>query len=192
MMDASILARVAYLGIILVALLGWVLVEYRGRLGFAARSALAWGMIFLGAMAGYGLWDDIRGSVLPVQSVTAGGHIEIPRAEDGHYYLTLTIDGTEVEFLADTGASNVVLSNSDAERLGIDPANLAYMGEAETANGVVQTADVTIRNVKLGPFEDAKIRASVTKGAMEGSLLGMNYLGLYRIEIDQDKMILSR
>lgn len=191
-MDGDILARVAYLGIILVALLGWALVEYRGRLGFAARSAVAWGMIFVGAAAGYGLWGDIRGSIMPVQSVTENGQIEVPRAEDGHYYLTLTIDGVEVEFLADTGASNVVLSESDARSLGIDPAGLAYLGQAETANGTVLTADVSIRNVELGPFFDERITASVTKGAMEGSLLGMDYLGLFRIEIDRDTMILSR
>lgn len=191
-MDGDILARVAYLGIILVALLGWALVEYRGRLGFAARSAVAWGMIFVGAAAGYGLWGDIRGSIMPVQSVTENGQIEVPRAEDGHYYLTLTIDGVEVEFLADTGASNVVLSDSDARRLGIDPESLAYLGQAETANGTVLTADVSIRNVELGPFFDARITASVTNGAMEGSLLGMDYLGLFRIEIDRDTMILSR
>lgn len=191
-MDGDILARVAYLGIILVALLGWALVEYRGRLGFAARSAVAWGMIFVGAAAGYGLWGDIRGSIMPVQSVTENGQMEVPRAEDGHYYLTLVIDGVEVEFLADTGASNVVLSESDARSLGIDPAGLAYLGQAETANGTVLTADVSIRNVELGPFFDERITASVTKGAMEGSLLGMDYLGLFRIEIDRDTMILSR
>ena len=191
-MDGDILARVTYLGIILVAMLGWALVEYRGRLGFAARSAMAWGMIFVGVAAGYGLWGDIRGSILPVQSVTAAGKIEIPRAGDGHYYLTMTIDGVAVDFLADTGASTVVLSDADARRVGIDPDTLAYLGEANTANGTVQTADVSLKNVSLGPFEDATIRASVTKGAMAGSLLGMNYLGLYRIEIDQDKMILSR
>ena len=129
---------------------------------------------------------------MPVQTVSESGVIEVPRAEDGHYYLTLSIDGTAVEFLADTGASTVVLSDSDARRLGIDPDSLAYLGEADTANGVVQTAEVSLKDVKLGQFQDAKIRASVTKGAMEGSLLGMSYLGLYRIEIDQDKMILSR
>ena len=185
-------ARLIYLGIILVALLGWALVEYRGRLGFAARSAMAWGMIFVAAMAGYGLWGDITGSIMPVQSVTEGGAIEVPRAEDGHYYLTLVIDGIEVEFLADTGATNVVLSESDARELGIDPESLAYLGQAETANGTVLTADVSIRNVELGPFFDERITASVTKGAMEGSLLGMDYLGLFRIEIDRDRMILSR
>ena len=107
-------------------------------------------------------------------------------------YLTMTIDGVAVDFLADTGASTVVLSDADARLVGIDPDTLAYLGEANTANGTVQTADVSLKNVSLGPFEDATIRASVTKGAMAGSLLGMNYLGLYRIEIDQDKMILSR
>ena len=191
-MDGDQISRLMYLGILLVVLLGWALVEYRGRLGFAVRSAMAWGMIFLGAMAGYGLWGDIRSSILPVQAVTEGGKIEVPRAEDGHYYLTLTIDGIKVKFMADTGATNVVLSDSDARRLGIDPDGLAYLGQAETANGTVLTADVSIRNVELGPFYDAGISASVTNGAMEGSLLGMNYLGLYRIEIDRDKMILSR
>ena len=191
-MDADVFARLAYLGIILVALIGWALVEYRGKLGFAVRSAVAWGMIFVGAAAGYGLWGDIRGRVMPVQTVTEDGQIEVPRAEDGHYYLTLVIDGVEVEFLADTGATNVVLSDSDARELGIDPESLVYLGQAETANGTVLTADVSIRNVELGPFFDARITASVSKGAMEGSLLGMDYLGLFRIEIDRDRMILSR
>ena len=191
-MDGDIVARLAYLGIILVALIGWALVEYRGKLGFAVRSAVAWGMIVVGAAAGYGLWGDIRGRVMPVQTVTEDGQIEVLRAEDGHYYLTLVIDGVEVEFLADTGATNVVLSDSDARELGIDPESLVYLGQAETANGTVLTADVSIRNVELGPFFDARITASVSKGAMEGSLLGMDYLGLFRIEIDRDRMILSR
>ena len=191
-MDGDIVARLAYLGIILVALIGWVLVEYRGKLGFAVRSAVAWGMIFVGAAAGYGLWGDIRGSILPDQTVTQSGQIEVPRAQDGHYYLTLVIDGTKIAFLADTGASTVVLSDRDARKLGIDLDGLAYLGQAETANGVVRTANVSLKDVELGPYRDRQINASVTKGAMEVSLLGMDYLGLYRIEIDQGKMILSR
>ena len=191
-MDGDIVARLAYLGIILVALIGWGLVEYRGKLGFAVRSAVAWGMIFVGAAAGYGLWGDIRGSILPDQMVTQSGQIEVPRAQDGHYYLTLVIDGTKIAFLADTGASTVVLSDRDARKLGIDLDGLAYLGQAETANGVVRTANVSLKDVELGPYRDRQINASVTKGAMEVSLLGMDYLGLYRIEIDQGKMILSR
>ncbi|MGB8813607.1 MAG: TIGR02281 family clan AA aspartic protease [Paracoccaceae bacterium] len=190
-MDSDTIARLAYLGILLAALGGWVMVEYRGRLGFAMRSAMAWGMIFVGVMAGYGLWSDIRTTISPVQTIT-DNRIEVPRAEDGHYYLTLTIADTPIMFMVDTGASNVVLTKADARRLGIDPDALLYLGEANTANGVVRTARVKVDNIVLGPFQDARMDIWVNEGEMDGSLLGMDYLGLFHIEIAKDRMILTR
>ncbi|THD82971.1 TIGR02281 family clan AA aspartic protease [Aliigemmobacter aestuarii] len=191
-MDEFDIGRLAYLLILLVAVGGWVMVEYRGRIGFALRSAMAWGLIFLGVLAGYGLWSDISRTVMPMQQVRQDGSIEVPRGSDGHYHLTLTIDGTEIPFLVDTGATNVVLSQADARRLGIDPETLPYMGLAETANGTVRTAAVTLSDVALPPFHDPSLRAYVTDGQMDGSLLGMDYLGRFRIEIAGDRMILTR
>ena len=127
-MDGETLARVGYLAIILVALGGWVLVEFRQRMGQALRMAMAWGLIFVGIIAGYGLWSDIRQDILPMQELAADGSVEVPRAEDGHYYLTLTINGTAVPFMVDTGASGMVLAGVDADRLGIDPSSLSYLG----------------------------------------------------------------
>ena len=127
-MDGETLARVGYLAIILVALGGWVLVEFRQRMGQALRMAMAWGLIFVGIIAGYGLWSDIRHDILPMQELAADGSVEVPRAEDGHYYLTLTINGTAVPFMVDTGASGMVLAGVDADRLGIDPSSLSYLG----------------------------------------------------------------
>jgi aspartyl protease family protein len=190
-MDSDQIAQLVYLVLLLVAVGGWVLVEYRTRLGVALRTAMAWGMIFLGVMAGYGLWTDIKTDIAPRQMV-AGGQIEVPRAQDGHYYLTLEINAEPIRFMADTGASNMVLSDADAARLGIDPASLAYMGEASTANGVVRTANVTLPVVELGPYRDEDFRAYVTEGDMDISLLGMDYLGQYRIEIADGTMILRR
>lgn len=191
-MDGDSTARLIYLGLLLAALGGWVMVEYRGRLGFALRTAMAWGMIFLGVMAGYGLWQEVRTDVIPRQSVMEGGEITLPRAPDGHYYLTLDIGGTPLRFMVDTGATNVVLSRADARRLGIDPASLMYLGQAQTANGIVRTARVELRDVRLGPYADASLRAYVNDGDMDGSLLGMDYLGRFRIEIAGDRMVLRR
>jgi aspartyl protease family protein len=191
-MDGETLARLGYLGLLIVALGGWLLVEYRGRIGAALRTAAAWGLIFVGLTAGYGLWQDIRTDMAPRQAVMEGGEIIVPRATDGHYYLTLTIDGTPVSFMADTGASSVVLTQADADPLGFDPENLLYMSEARTANGVVRTARVSLENVALGPYGDSKLNAWVNQGALDISLLGMDYLGRYRIEIDQGEMILRR
>lgn len=186
------MTRAVYLLILLVAVGGWVAVEYRTRIGFALRTALAWGMIFLGVAAGYGLWMDISQDFSPRQMVTERGEISVERSQDGHYYLTLDIDGTAIRFMADTGATNMVLSRADAERLGLDPGNLTYTGVAQTANGQVRTARVTLEQVQLGPFQDSKVRAYVNDGQMEMSLLGMDYLGRFRISLDRGQMLISR
>ncbi len=191
-MDGDTLGRLTYLVILLAALGGWLMVEFRQRLGQTLRTAVAWGLIFVGLMAGYGLWQDIRTDIAPVQQVTAENRIELPRAEDGHYYASLQINGASVLFMADTGATNVVLSRDAARRIGMDPDSLLYLGEASTANGTVRTAQVTLDEVSFGPFRDTGLLASVNDGEMDGSLLGMDYLGRFRIEITGDRMILSR
>lgn len=191
-MDSETTARLLYLLLLLAAVGGWVIVEFRNRMGQTLRTAAAWGLIFLGVMAGYGLWTDMRSQIAPRQMVAEGGGIEVPRAEDGHYYLTLTIDGTPVQFIADTGATSMVLSHRDAQRLGIDLASLVYIGRAQTANGTVATARVELGTVELGPWQDRGFPAWVNQGDMDASLLGMEYLSLYRVEIAQDRMILRR
>lgn len=184
--------RLLYLALLLVAVGGWVMVEYRGRAGQALRAGAAWGMIFLGVVALYGLWGDIRRDIRPMQEMTASGSVTIPRAADGHYYARLAVGGQQITFLADTGATGVVLSPRDARRLGIDTASLNFLGQAMTANGPVATATLILRDVGLGPFHDAAIPAQVNQADMDVSLLGMDYLGRFRIQLADDQMILTR
>ncbi len=190
-MDGDNFGQLLYLGLLLAAVAGWGFAEYRGRLGQGLRTMLAWGMIFVGVMAGYGLWNDIRQDITPSQMARMDA-VEVPRKSDGHYYLTLTINGQPLEFMADTGATGVVLSKDDAAYLGIDLEGLVYTGESMTANGVVRTARVRLGPVEFGPFQDESLGAWVNEGEMEGSLLGMDYLGRFNIEIAGDRMILRR
>lgn len=190
-MDGGSYGQLAYLLLLLMAVGGWVFAEYRNRLGFALRTALAWGMIFLGVMAGYGVWTGMQAN-RPQQAVMQDGGITIPRSPDGHYYVTLTVGGRPVTFLADTGATSVVLSPDDAQALGIDVAGLRFDRQAQTANGPVRTARVVLEDVTLGPVSDRRITAFVNEAPMNGSLLGMDYLGRFRVEIDGDRMVLLR
>ncbi|MDZ4312799.1 MAG: TIGR02281 family clan AA aspartic protease [Cypionkella sp.] len=190
-MNGDDFGRLAYLALLLAAVGGWVMVEYRQRLGQALRVALAWGLIFVGLMAGYGLWNDLQRDIRSAQ-VVQGGRVEIPRAPDGHYYLRLAVDGHEMEFMVDTGATGIVLSPDDATAVGIELSSLDYLGQAVTANGVVRTARVSLDSVVLGPFEDEGVTAFVNEAAMQGSLLGMDYLGRFSIQISGDRMILTR
>jgi aspartyl protease family protein len=61
-MDGEIFGRVLYLGLIIVAVGSYLLVEFRGRMGQMMRGLMSWGLIIVGLMAGYGLWQDMGGS----------------------------------------------------------------------------------------------------------------------------------
>ena len=117
----------------------------------------------------------------------------MPRRPDGHYSVTVAINGVPIEFVIDTGATDMVLSQADAARAGLDPANLAYLGSAMTANGEVRTATVRLETVNLSGIEDRNVRAVVNQGDLDGSLLGMGYLGRFsNIQITNGQMILTR
>ena len=192
-MDGDDIARLAYLGLLGAFIAGSLFLRGREGMGRNLQALAIWVLIFLGVIAAYGLWNDIRGEVLPRQAVLADGAIEVPMAPDGHYHLTLEVNGTPVRFVVDTGATDIVLSQRDAARVGLDPDNLAYVGSAFTANGVVEIAPVELAEVRLGPLVDRDIRAVVNAGALDGSLLGMGYLSLFdRIEIENGTLLLSR
>lgn len=170
------------------------LVANRGNMGRVARQAALWGLIFLGTLAVIGLWPTIRDTVVPRQAVLQDGRqISVPMSADGHFYLTLDLNGVPVRFVVDTGASEVVLSAADAERIGIDTGALVYSGRAMTANGMVQTAPVRIGTVALGPIVEQAIPAVVNGGDLSESLLGMAFLDRFRrITIENGQMILTR
>lgn len=192
-MTSDEIARLAYLALLGTAVVGWAIAENRGGLGPFLRRMLVWGFIFLGVIGGYGLWSDIRTDVAPRQLVLDGGVVEVPRAFDGHYYLTLDIDGRDVDFVVDTGATDIVLSRDDAERLGFDTGALAYTGLAGTANGMVRTARVALPSVTLAGVTDRNVPAVVNEGEMSGSLLGMRYLQSFsRLEISDGRLLLER
>ncbi|SER48246.1 aspartyl protease family protein [Tranquillimonas rosea] len=194
-MTGNDIGSLAYLALLGAALIAYYLAANRADLGRTLRQAMLWGLIFVGVAAAAGLWSGVRDSVVPRQSYVAegGGRIEAPLRADGHYHLTLGINGTDIDFIVDTGASEIVLSRSDARRAGLSPDELAYVGQARTANGTTPIAGVMLDEVTLGPVTDRNVRASVNGGEMAGSLLGMSYLDRFaRIEIADDRLILER
>ncbi len=186
-------ARLIYLGLLLAAIGASVVLHFRGRLGQALQGLAIWALIFLGLVAAFGLWGDISRDFGRQAVFTDEGRVEVPRSPDGHYHLTLAVNGTPVEFLVDTGASDIVLSQRDAAAIGLDPDSLPYLGLARTANGTVSTARVTLDEVRIGPHTDRNVSARVNGGEMRDSLLGMRYLDRYaRIEIADDRLTLIR
>lgn len=191
-MDGDTTARLIYLGLLAAAVGGWAIVEMRGRLSQSLRYLVIWGLIGVGLLAGYGLWNDVQRGLFGGQTASEDGVITLPRARDGHFYADVTVQGQRITFLIDTGASSIVLTKSDARKLGIDPETLDYTGEAFTANGAVRTASIRLRQFALGPHTDQDVSADVNDGDLDVSLLGMSYLALFRMTVAGDQMELSR
>lgn len=182
--------QLAYYIVLLVILGGAMLFELSGRGGQALRQMVLWVVIFAGAIFAAQWW--IEGDA-PRQQVLEGGRIEIPVGRDGHFHLTARLNGTDIRFIVDTGASTIALGPADARRIGIDPDDLAYIGTAMTANGQVQTAPVTIDEFAIGDIVDRNVRAWVIGGDLDASLLGMSYLRTFaRVSFEGDQLILER
>ncbi len=193
LMTTDQIMQAIYLGLLGLAIAGSYIAANRNDLGKMAQQALIWLLIFVGVVGAYGLWDEISNDVTGRQTFIGDARVEVPRSRDGHYYLTLDINDVPVDFVVDTGASQVVLTRRDAARIGLDPDTLNYFGSASTANGIVRTAPVQLETVAMGDILDRNLPAVVNEGEMEGSLLGMTYLGLYdRIEITNGRLVLTR
>ncbi|MEL7215028.1 MAG: TIGR02281 family clan AA aspartic protease [Pseudomonadota bacterium] len=183
--------RIVYL-LILGLVLGVSLFSlYRGRLNQALQAAAIWTLIFMGATLAFALREPLM-VALNLQSESSGEMLALPR-HSGHFVARADVNGTPVNFIVDTGASQIVLSRTDAARVGLGPDDLAFTGTAQTANGSVATSFVTLDSFELGPFTDRSVGATVNSGAMDVSLLGMAYLDRFaRISVEGDRMILER
>ncbi|MEL6510933.1 MAG: TIGR02281 family clan AA aspartic protease [Pseudomonadota bacterium] len=193
-MSSDQIAQLIYLGLLVTVIAGYFFMQNRLKLGKTLQMAGIWVLIFIGAIAGVGLWQDIRSTVLPQQAAFVdSGEVVVPRARDGHYYLNININGEPIDFVVDTGATDIVLTRADATRIGLRPEDLNFLGQAMTANGIVQTAMVRLDEMELGPFTDRAVRASVNGGEMSQSLLGMSYLQRFAsIQIADNQLVLTR
>jgi len=192
-MDGDDLIRMVWLLLVAASVVGWLIVESRGRMGQMVRMALAWLLIITGLVGAWGVWDSMSFVPREQQLSEDGVAIHLRKARDGHFHATLQVDGTPIRFLVDTGASQVVLSRDDAERLGIDLAGLAWTGRARTANGTIRTAQVTLPHVVFDGISMGRVQASIGEGEISTSLLGMDFLNRFRsVQIMQDQLVLTR
>ncbi len=194
-------ARLVYLVVLLVMVGGSVLVRWRARPGLLLRHLTVWGVIGFALVAGYGyrfemvdIWNRVAGELVPDRGIeTRSGGVTFRATEQGHFRIRALVDGTPVRFLFDTGASMVVLSPRDAERIGFDLSRLSFSQRFRTANGIGMGAKVRLRELRIGPIVQRNLAASVNRAEMGASLLGMNFLRrLSHFEVRNGTLTLRR
>ena len=109
----------------------------------------------------------------------------------GHFVVEAVVNGAPVTFLVDTGASHVVLTMEDAERVGFRPESLRFTERFASANGEVRAAPVVLRELRVGQFSVFDMPASVNEAPLRVSLLGMSFLRrLHGYGVEDGRLIL--
>jgi len=194
--DAQI--NIVYSLLLLTLLGGSAVLHWRRRPGFAARAVLIWLGVGLVLFAAYtyrheaaGIRDRLVAELLPHAGREAAGAISFAMGRGGHFVVEADVDGTDIRFLVDTGASDVTLSPRDAKRLGFDLGALQFTKRYRTANGMVRGAPVRLGRITIGPVTVRDVAASVNGAPMDRSLLGMSFLErLSGFEVKDDTLTL--
>ncbi len=147
-------------------------------------------IIFVGMII-YNNKHLLRNFVPYVASNVGENTLEIQKSSDKHFYITLKLNGKNVLFLIDTGATTTSLTMKDAERIGIDTSNLKFNQMVSTANGIAYNASAEVKDVELDRYSIGPMWVLVSKDLDGNSLLGMNFLNrLKGYDIRKDRMIL--
>ena len=167
------------------------------------RSFIVFACLALGAAALFGGLLDRGTSAVSKQpdaaaalaTPTSSGQriVSIGRDHRGHFKAHGRVDGRQVSFMVDTGASVIALTEREADRLGIRPSRGAFTSSVQTANGVVRAAPVTLNSVDIGGLVVRDVRALVVPGrGLSENLLGLSYLTrLKRFEYANNKLVLE-
>lgn len=185
--------------LILVLLLSSLVLGWRGTASQALRHMFIWLAVGLGLVLAFSyrndlkpLWVRVAGEVNPaLPQQRSAGEVVLRKADDGHFYADVDVNGTSIRMLADTGASTIALSVEDAESAGINVESLDFMYTISTANGQASAAQVMLDEVRVGSIERQNVRALVTRG-LSTSLLGMTFFSsLSGVAIRADELVLE-
>jgi aspartyl protease family protein len=120
-----------------------------------------------------------------------GSKVTLTAGSGGHFLSAGSINGKAVQFLVDTGATNVAMGVSEAERIGLNYKNGTPV-RMSTANGVAQGYKLTLDSVRVGDVEVFGVDAVITPQPMPYVLLGNSFLNRFQMKRENELMTLEK
>ena len=159
------------------------LLARRIPLGQTMKMAAAWVGIFAVGLIIIGqrerlrpLWDGAVRTLTGDDQQVVGDTVRIAASPDGHYYASVTINGTARRMLIDSGATTTALSTETAKAAGVDVDTTGFGEMVETANGTIIANRARIRELRVGGIVANDLAATVSPELGDTDLLGMNFL----------------
>lgn len=182
-MNPDLAPNALYLLLILM-LVASSLVGMRLSAGKAVKMVLAWIAIFAVGFAMFAfrgefgaLGSRLKSEVAGPSAVAIGDELRIPMREDGHFWVAAKVNGHDVRFLVDSGATTTTISPQVAEAAGIEAGLRADI--VSTANGTIAMPRSRASLVEVGPIQRTDIAINIHP-TDELNVLGMNFLSSLR------------
>jgi aspartyl protease family protein len=155
------------------------LIGMRQPIGKTLKMVLAWLAIFGVAFLIFAFRDNFSSLGQRIRAeatgsaIVEGETVRVPVAEDGHFYVDAKLNGQEVRFMVDSGASVTTVSRSAAQSAGMEIGTRRAI--VNTANGPTSVMQSHADRLEVGPIERTDFPVDVIE--QDGlNLLGMNFL----------------
>lgn len=178
-MTNSLMLGGVYLLMAVMLVLG-TLMSRREPLARLMTASLAWIAIFAGGFVVFTFRDDLTYVTQRLKSeatgapVIQGEEIRIPMAIDGHFWVDGRVNGEEVKFLVDSGATMTTVGRETAAKVGMQVSPQRNQ-VVRTGNGLIHVATGTANTLTVGSIERDNVMVHVADDE-DLNVLGMNFL----------------
>jgi aspartyl protease family protein len=179
-MTNSLMLGGVYILMAIMLLLG-TLMSRRERPARMLTMMLAWISIFGGGFVLLTFRDDLGYVAQRLRSeatgepVTAGREVRIPMAIDGHFWVDARLNGQEVKFLVDSGATMTTIGIETARQAGIEISPQRNQ-IVRTGNGIIRVSTGRADRLQVGPIERRAMNVHIAGTEADLNVLGMNFL----------------
>jgi aspartyl protease family protein len=142
--------------------------------------ALAWIAIFAAGFVLFTFRDNLGWVAQRLRAEAVGTPVEqgretrIPMAIDGHFWVSAKLNGHDVKFLIDSGATTTTIDRETAKAAGVEvsPRRDLYV---RTGNGVIRVASGRADELSVGGITRHDVALEIADND-DLNVLGMNYL----------------
>ena len=179
MMTNDVMLGGVYILMAIMLILGSLMAR-REPLAKLLTMAMAWIVIFAAGFVLFTFRDDFGYLAQRLRAeatgspVTEGEETRIPMALDGHFWVHATLNGRDVKFLVDSGATMTTIGRKTASDAGvaISPRADEFV---RTGNGIIRVASGTADEIAVGSIVRQNVGLQVADND-DLNVLGMNYL----------------
>ena len=142
--------------------------------------AMAWIVIFAAGFVLFTFRDDFGYLAQRLKAeaigtpVTEGRETRIPMALDGHFWVHAKLNGRDVKFLVDSGATMTTIGRQTANAAGVAVSPRADEF-VRTGNGIIRVSSGTADEITVGSIVRRNVGLQVADND-DLNVLGMNYL----------------